>query len=136
MGQDKLADLLPGLTADDISSDTGVNVIDVDASSNPVSAEARTYSLQQLTGLFNVLLRRSAVQSRVTQEEKASRTLEAKVTELELWREELEGRLMKRDEDMGEKMQLMESKNAQLAHFTDYRFKEIADDKKTATFRY
>lgn len=43
---------------------------------------------------------------------------------------------MKRDEDMGEKMQLMESKNAQLAHFTDYRFKEIADDKKTATFRY
>ena len=43
MGQDRLIDLLPGLTAEDVRPDTDENVIDVNT--NIIAAEARTYSL-------------------------------------------------------------------------------------------
>ena len=83
MGEDRLIDLVPGLTAEDVQSDTGTNLVDVDPDSNPSATQARTFTLLQLTDLFNVLLHRSNVKSSVAAEEKASRIVEAKVAALE-----------------------------------------------------
>ena len=45
MGKDQLIDLVPGLSASDILSDTGANVIDIDPESNAHTNEARTFTL-------------------------------------------------------------------------------------------
>lgn len=83
MGGERLVDFVPGITEMDVLSDTGHNLVDIDLASNTAATEARTYSLRQLAELFNVLLRRSGVQARVTKEEKATRVLEDKVEALE-----------------------------------------------------
>ena len=46
MAKEKLSDLIPGLSASDISFDTDAPVIDVDPSSNSKAGEARTFTLQ------------------------------------------------------------------------------------------
>jgi hypothetical protein len=45
MAKAKLSDLIPGLSASDISFDTDAPVIDVDPSSNSKAGEARTFTL-------------------------------------------------------------------------------------------
>ena len=66
MAKVKLSDLIPGLSAQDTSFDTDAPTIDIDPISNSKAGEARTFTLQQITQLCNVLLKRSNMQLRVT----------------------------------------------------------------------
>jgi len=82
MAETKLPSLLPGVTEDDLKSDTGAPVIDINPVTNPKATQARTFTIKQLTELFNVLLGRSAVQLRLTAEEEATKGLQAKLDRL------------------------------------------------------
>ena len=59
--QEKISDLVPGLTEDDIKPDTETYAIEIDPEKNPKACEARMLSLHQVQQLFNVLLKRSDV---------------------------------------------------------------------------
>ena len=91
----KLRDLVPSLTPEDVLPDNEgkAYMIDADPATNAVAGKARMFTLDQLQDLFNVLLRRSHVRTRLTTEEKAIRVLEAKVAELEKWRPDIESRI-------------------------------------------
>ena len=90
MGSERIIDLVGGVTSEDVKPDTDSDVIKL-----PANAESRTYSLQQLTELFNVLLRRSQLRQRVTNEEVAARAVEARITQLEAWKDDFEARFEK-----------------------------------------
>ena len=127
MGGERLIDFVPGITVDDVRSDTGQHLVDIDPASNAAATDARTYSLRQLAELFNVLLRRSGVQARVTEAEKAASIVQEKVRVLEKWQEELTEQLRKRNEEVDATLDKHMHNHDQLNHFTDYRFKEVAD---------
>ena len=75
MAQVTLCDLIPGLKAEDVVPDTDENPINSDPKVNPVCSEARMFTIDQIQHLFHVLLRRSKVRSRVTDEEDKVRIL-------------------------------------------------------------
>ena len=88
--QDKILDLVPGLTENDTKPDTETYAIDIDPKTNPKASEARMLSLHQVQELFNVLLRRSNVQARLSTSENHGADLEERVHELENWRNDIE----------------------------------------------
>ena len=90
MATNNITDLIPGLTQADTSPDTEDFVVSIDQTVNPRAGEARMFTLRQIHDLFNVLLKRSNVQARLTREEEKTRVLEEKVAELEAWRPDLE----------------------------------------------
>ena len=90
MGAVNLTDLIPNLTQADVAPDTENFVVDIDPASNPKAGEARMFNLRQIHDLFNVLLKRSNIQARLTTEEEKTRVLQEKVAELEAWRPDLE----------------------------------------------
>lgn len=96
MNQETLVSLIPDLTEQDVSDDTGSDTITVSRDQNPNAAEARMFTLEQLNHFFNVKLRRSDVRYRLDENDKATRVLEDKVDVLEKWRIELEDRIAKR----------------------------------------
>ena len=85
-----LTDLIPNLTQADVAPDTENFVVDIEAASNPRAGEARMFTLRQIHDLFNVLLKRSNIQTRLTNEEEKTRVLQEKVAELEAWRPDIE----------------------------------------------
>lgn len=93
MAQISLTDLVPNLTQEDIMPDTDESVIMIDPTVNAKAGEARSFSLVQIQELFNVLLKRSNVQRRLTENEEATRVLEEKVAHLEQWRHDHEVRV-------------------------------------------
>ena len=46
MGGERLVDFVPGITVDDVRSDTGQDLVDIDPASNAAATDARTYSLR------------------------------------------------------------------------------------------
>ena len=85
-----LTDLIPNLTQADVSPDTEDFVVSIDPETNPRAGEARMFNLKQIHDLFNVLLKRSNIQTRLTNEEEKVRVLQEKVAELEGWRPDIE----------------------------------------------
>ena len=69
MATNNLTDLIPGLTQADTAPDTEDFVVNIDEAKNPRAGEARMFTLRQIHDLFNVLLKRSNVQTRTTREE-------------------------------------------------------------------
>ena len=97
-----LRDLVPGISEQDISDDTGVNSIEVDEITNPQAKVGHMFTLQNLNHLFNVKLRRSDVRLRLDENDKATRVLEQKVEELEKWRIDIEERIANRSKEVDE----------------------------------
>ena len=79
MGNDSLADLVPGLTPDDVKPDTEgeTYMIEADPAINPTAKQPRMFTLDQMQDLFNVLLRRSHLRTRVGSTEDRISALEA-----------------------------------------------------------
>ena len=90
MATHNLTDLIPNLTQADVSPDTEDFVVNIDPATNPKAGEARMFNLKQIHDLFNVLLKRSNIQTRLTNEEEKVRVLQEKVSELEAWRPDIE----------------------------------------------
>ena len=90
MATHNLTDLIPNLTQADVSPDTEDFVVNIDPATNPKAGEARMFNLKQIHDLFNVLLKRSNIQTRLTNEEEKVRVLQEKVADLEAWRPDIE----------------------------------------------
>ena len=104
--KDRIVDLVPGLTEEDTKPDTETYSIEIDPQTNPKASEARMLSLHQVQELFNVLLRRSDVQTRLTTSEKHGSNLEERIVELENWRNDLEERIKTRSEAVDKRFEI------------------------------
>lgn len=95
-GMTAIRDLVSGLQETDFQHETGQDVLGVD----PAADEPRTLTLRQFEELFNALLKRSGVNTRLTETEAETKVLKEKVAALEDWKTELEERLYARNEEV------------------------------------
>lgn len=136
MAKPTITGLIPGLTESDVAWDTDSPPIDVDPESNPEAGVARTVTLEQLTHLFNVCLRRSWIKQRVTDNEAATLVLEKRVESLESWKADIETRIMAREHQVDLKIVATNDRITTFQANSDHQFEGLHFSHKTNEQRY